>query len=161
MTTNACAPTATPKNAGFTLLELMIVVAIIGILAAVAIPAYNRSLVTAAIEEGLIFAEEERMRIELFFEENNRLPSDATEARLIKGPVGNRIQQILWRLDNPQNGRLNITMNLTEFNSDWGAYTTAFDLHGQTNANGSMTWRCQPGNDGTAIPANYLPSSCQ
>jgi hypothetical protein len=52
-------------------------------------------------------------------------------------------------------------MNLTEFNSDWGAYTTAFDLHGQTNANGSMTWRCQPGNDGTAIPANYLPSSCQ
>ena len=62
----------------------MIVVAIIGILAAVAIPAYNRSLVTAAIEEGLIFAEEERMRIELFFEENNRLPSDATEAGLIK-----------------------------------------------------------------------------
>ena len=56
----------------------MIVVAIIGILAAVAIPAYNRSLVTAAIEEGLIFAEEERMRIELFFDENNRLPNDAT-----------------------------------------------------------------------------------
>ena len=117
----------------------MIVVAIIGILAAVAIPAYNRSLVTAAIEEGLIFAEEERMRIELFFDENNRLPNDATEAGLIKGPLGNRIQQILWRLDNPQNGRLVIVMDMADSNSDWGAYKTAFVLHGQTNANGSMT----------------------
>ena len=97
------------------------------------------------------------MRIELFFEENNRLPSDATEAGLIKGPVGNRIQQILWILDNPQNGRLNITMNMNEFNSDWGTYATAFDLHGQTNANGSMTWRCQPGK----MAQRSLPTICR
>lgn len=145
---------------GFTLLEILVVVAIIAILAAIAIPSYNRYVITAAITEGLVFAEEERIRIELFYEEQGRMPNDETEANLITGPV-DRIQQILWRQRSPQSGDLEIVMNLEEFNSDFGPFVTALVLHGQANANGSVSWNCQPSSDIPAVPANYLPSSCQ
>ncbi|ACV26124.1 pilin [Kangiella koreensis] len=70
----------TKKQAGFTLIELMIVVAIVGILAAVAIPAYQDYIKRSKISEAMATAGACKTSVAEFAAANNALPADATEA---------------------------------------------------------------------------------
>jgi len=67
---------------GFTLIELMIVVAIIGILAAVAIPAYLDYAVRAQISEGLSVAGGAKAAVTEFYQDRGVFPTDNVEAGL-------------------------------------------------------------------------------
>ena len=65
---------------GFTLIELMIVVAIIGILAAVALPAYQDYTVRAKMSEPMIAASACKNSVSEFLQANNAFPADADQA---------------------------------------------------------------------------------
>ena len=67
---------------GFTLIELMIVVAIIGILAAIAIPAYQDYTIRAQVSEGLSLASDIKAGVAEYMAQTGDWPLDLVEAGL-------------------------------------------------------------------------------
>src|SRR5664279_5288657 len=65
---------------GFTLIELMIVIAIIGILAAVALPAYQDYTIRAKVTEVMLAADGCKTAVSEFLQSNNSFPADANAA---------------------------------------------------------------------------------
>ena len=70
------------KNSGFTLIELMIVVSIIGIHAAIAIPVYQRYTIRTQVSEGLNLSSTARVAVTDFYMNTGGWPSDNTAAGL-------------------------------------------------------------------------------
>ena len=70
------------KQQGFTLIELMIVVAIIGILAAIAIPAYQDYTIRAQVSEGLSLSAGAKTAVAEFYQDQGAWPTDNNEAGL-------------------------------------------------------------------------------
>jgi type IV pilus assembly protein PilA len=132
---------------GFTLIELMIVVAIIGILAAVAIPAYQDYTVRSRVTEGLSLASAGKTGVSEFFASNGTFPADNTEAGLATSTsiTGNSVSSV-----GISNGAITVTFSGAPIAGD-----TLLLI--PTNNNGAVAWKCSPG----TINPKYLPSSCR
>jgi type IV pilus assembly protein PilA len=77
-------------QSGFTLIELMLVVAIIGILAAMAIPAYQNYVVRGQVAEGLQFAASLKVPVADSFINEGDAPTDRTDAGISPNPTDTR-----------------------------------------------------------------------
>lgn len=135
------------KQKGFTLIELMIVVAIVGILAAVAIPAYQDYTIRARVTEGLSLASSAKLAVSETAMSNNALPADqAATGYVSPGPTPN-----VTSVEVGANGLITITY--TEA-AGGGTLTLAPTLAVGT---GEVTWDCTGG----TLEDKYRPANCR
>jgi type IV pilus assembly protein PilA len=135
---------------GFTLIELMIVVAIIGILAAIAIPAYQDYTVRAKVSEGIAIAAEQKTSLSEHYisqgsftsaptKSTSDLPSTRVVSAFASTAAGNEA-----------------TMTLTFAAIGGTASGKTMIYTGTGNANG-VTWTCNTG----TLEAKYRPANCR
>ncbi|WP_322522415.1 pilin [Guyparkeria halophila] len=138
---------------GFTLIELMIVVAIIGILAAIAIPAYQDYTIRAQVSEGMSLASGVRTAMSESFQTTGDWPTDNSAAGVSPSNeiVGEYVSGVAVSTDGT-NGLITATFGSGANGEITGSNLT---LTG-TDEGGSISWEC-----GGSVATKYLPSSCR
>jgi type IV pilus assembly protein PilA len=154
------------NNKAFTLIELMIVVAIIGILASLAIAAYQTYTVRSQVSEGIAFASGAKVPIVDAYSRNRVLPASRIEAGMSPDPADSSGTYVT-RLD-IVNGRIDITFG-NRAHPDIAAQTLSLTPY--LASDNAIVWRCgnaspPPGTElvehlAPSVDARYLPSSCR
>lgn len=144
------------KQQGFTLIELMIVVAIIGILAAIAIPAYQDYIARAQVSEGVQLLAGGKTPMAEFYSDKGAWP---TAAISVMGNVGPGKYTSVIAITTGSASTVD-DLTLTATMKAAGSAVNK-NIAGKTitmaTTNGGSTWTCAAG----TITAKYLPGACK
>jgi type IV pilus assembly protein PilA len=148
---------------GFTLIELMVVVAIIAILAAIAVPAYQDYTVRAKLSEVIIAVSACRTTITEIYQ-SRVSPPGANNWQCENGALSRYVAGVATNAD----GKVSATIQGIGASVD-GKFVTLLPLisdntpaSAASNMGSSLFgWRCGAAADGTDLPPRYLPSSCR
>lgn len=138
---------------GFTLIELMIVIAIIGILAAIAIPAYQDYTIRAQVSEGLSLMDGAKTSVAEFYTNYGRLPGSNSSAGIAQDTSISG--KYVSKVDVTAKGLIQATFGGPKVNQK--IKNGVLELSAITSA-GSIDWKCQAA---SGIDNKYLPSSCR
>jgi len=161
---------------GFTLIELMIVVAIIGILAAIAIPAYQDYTIRSQVSEGLTLAAQAKTAVSESFSQTGVAPANRTAAGMTANAndtSGNYVSSL-----DVTNGVITLTYSNSGNQRANGAVNNAtLTLVPYLSTDNSVSWKCRAvgstatGGAGTlmsgatnavgTILARYAPGECR
>jgi len=146
---------------GFTLIELMIVVAIIAILAAIAVPAYQNYIIRSKVTEALTSADMARTAVSETFQTKGTVPGTNGSAGL-PGTPASVATKFMSDLQITTGGIITVTVQGTNSDAD-GKKITLSPLEGDnstalaTGYSGPINWKCEA----TSVPSKYVPASCR
>lgn len=155
------------KN-GFTLIELMIVIAIISILATIAVPNYQDRIIRAQIMEALEIGNSLQPAINDFYKTKQRFPADNQEARvpLPDHLIGNFVTGVTL-----EKGALHIALGNKVNAHVAGRVLSVRPAYVSANKSSPISWLCgnaravsgmqAQGENRTTVPENYLPLPCR
>jgi len=148
------------RQGGFTLIELMIVIAIVGILAAIALPAYQDYTVRARMSEPMAKLAEAKTSIAEFFAATGGIPQSLNQAGIEAADANVRTEIINRITYDSASLILGIEVHGSVLPDSGDA---GFELVGVSNTNNrTITWTCQPAtNVFTAAATKYLPANCR
>ena len=140
------------KQQGFTLIELMIVVAIIGILAAIAIPAYQDYTIRAQVSEGLNLSGAAKAAVTEFYQDQGAAPTTNAMAGLDDAIAGKYVASVAVGAA----GAITVTYG-GDANANLIAAGTLAMTPDFATSPGSVQWGCSS----AGIPNKWLPAACR
>jgi type IV pilus assembly protein PilA len=151
------------SQAGFTIVELLIVVMIIGILAAVALPSFRQNAMRAKVSEAILAFGPCRAAVTETFSSGGSLPSGGSWG--CESDPSVPVSQYVDSIDTDGAGKISVVLRGIDLRLNTHVITmTPLDNTGNPpvdSGSGVARWRCGSPGDGTDVPDQYLPASCR
>ena len=140
------------KQQGFTLIELMIVVAIIGILAAIAIPAYQDYTIRAQVSEGLSLSAGAKAAVAEYYQDRGEWPANNDQAGV---EAANAITGKYVATVTVEDNVITVEYGGNDVNTNIDGDSLTLTA---TDETGSVSWACA---NGSGLEDKWLPAACR